>query len=35
VALGSLDALDAAVTLPQLRLPAVLADLGPVLAGQR
>jgi DNA-binding MarR family transcriptional regulator len=34
VALGSLDALDAAVTLPQLRLLAVLADLGPVPSGQ-
>jgi DNA-binding MarR family transcriptional regulator len=34
VALRSLDALDAAVTLPQLRLLAVLADLGPVPTGQ-
>ena len=34
VALRSLDALDAAVTLPQFRLLAVLADLGPVPSGQ-
>jgi DNA-binding MarR family transcriptional regulator len=34
VALGSLDALDSAVTLPQFRLLAVLADLGPVPSGQ-
>lgn len=34
VALRSLDALDSAVTLPQLRLLAVLADLGPVPSGQ-
>ena len=34
VALRSLDALDAAVTLPQFRLLAVLADLGPVPTGQ-
>jgi DNA-binding MarR family transcriptional regulator len=34
VALRSLDVLDAAVTLPQLRLLAVLADLGPVPSGQ-
>jgi len=34
VALGSLDVLDPAVTLPQFRLLAVLADLGPVPSGQ-
>ena len=34
VALRSLDALDAAVTLPQFRLLAVLADLGPVPTGK-
>ena len=34
VALRSLDTLDAAVTLPQFRLLAVLADLGPVPSGQ-
>ncbi len=34
VALRSLDALDAAVTLPQFRLLAVLADLGLVPSGQ-
>jgi DNA-binding MarR family transcriptional regulator len=34
VALRSVDALDAAVTLPQFRLLAVLADLGPVPSGQ-
>jgi len=34
VALRSLDALDSAVTLPQFRLLAVLADLGPVPSGQ-
>jgi DNA-binding MarR family transcriptional regulator len=34
IALRSLDALDAAVTLPQFRLLAVLADLGPVPSGQ-
>ena len=34
VALRSLDALDSAVTLPQLRLLAVLADLGSVPSGQ-
>jgi DNA-binding MarR family transcriptional regulator len=34
VALRSLDALDDAVTLPQFRLLAVLADLGPVPTGQ-
>src|SRR6201996_7685451 len=34
VALRSLDALDAAVTLPQFRLLAILADLGPVPSGQ-
>jgi DNA-binding MarR family transcriptional regulator len=34
VALRSLDALDAAVTLPQFRLLAVLADLGPVPSGR-
>lgn len=34
VALRSLGALDSAVTLPQLRLLAVLADLGPVPSGQ-
>jgi DNA-binding MarR family transcriptional regulator len=34
VALRSLDALDSAVTLPQFRLLAVLADLGPVPTGQ-
>ena len=34
VALRSLDALDAAVTLPQFRLLNVLADLGPVPSGQ-
>ena len=34
VALRSLDALDAAVTLPQFRLLAVLADLGPVPTGR-
>jgi DNA-binding MarR family transcriptional regulator len=34
VALRSLDALDDAVTLPQFRLLAVLADLGPVPSGQ-
>jgi len=34
VALRSLDALDAAVTLPQFRLLAVLADQGPVPSGQ-
>src|ERR1700761_2134044 len=33
VALRSLDVLDAAVTLPQFRLLAVLADLGPVPSG--
>lgn len=34
VALRSLDALDSAVTLPQFRLLAVIADLGPVPTGQ-
>jgi DNA-binding MarR family transcriptional regulator len=34
VALRSVDVLDAAVTLPQFRLLAVLADLGPVPTGQ-
>ena len=34
VALRSLDVLDAAVTLPQFRLLAILADLGPVPSGQ-
>lgn len=34
VALRSLDVLEAAVTLPQFRLLAVLADLGPVPSGQ-
>ena len=34
VALRSLDALDSAVTLPQFRLLAVLADLGPAPSGQ-
>ena len=34
VALRSMDALDGAVTLPQFRLLAVLADLGPVPSGQ-
>jgi DNA-binding MarR family transcriptional regulator len=34
VALRSLEALDSAVTLPQFRLLAVLADLGPVPSGQ-
>jgi DNA-binding MarR family transcriptional regulator len=34
VALRSLDVLDAAVTLPQFRLLAVLAELGPVPSGQ-
>jgi DNA-binding MarR family transcriptional regulator len=34
VALRSLDSLGAAVTLPQFRLLAVLADLGPVPSGQ-
>src|SRR5487761_1731190 len=34
VALRSLDALDSAVTLPQFRLLAVLADLGPVPSGR-
>ncbi len=34
VALGSIDALDSAVTLPQFRLLAVLADLGPAPSGQ-
>jgi DNA-binding MarR family transcriptional regulator len=34
VALRSMDVLDAAVTLPQFRLLAVLADLGPVPSGQ-
>jgi DNA-binding MarR family transcriptional regulator len=34
VALRSLDVLDAAVTLPQFRLLAVLADLGPVPSGR-
>jgi DNA-binding MarR family transcriptional regulator len=34
VALRSLDALDSAVTLPQFRLLAVLADLGPMPSGQ-
>ena len=34
VALRSLDVLDSAVTLPQFRLLAVLADLGPVPSGQ-
>ena len=34
VALRSLEVLDAAVTLPQFRLLAVLADLGPVPSGQ-
>jgi DNA-binding MarR family transcriptional regulator len=34
MALRSLDVLDAAVTLPQFRLLAVLADLGPVPSGQ-
>jgi DNA-binding MarR family transcriptional regulator len=34
VALRSVDVLDAAVTLPQFRLLAVLADLGPVPSGQ-
>jgi DNA-binding MarR family transcriptional regulator len=33
VALGSLEVLDDAVTLPQFRLLAVLADLGPVASG--
>ena len=35
VALRSLDVLDSAVTLPQFRLLAVLADLGPVASGGR
>jgi DNA-binding MarR family transcriptional regulator len=34
VALRSLDALDSAVTLPQFRLLAVIADLGPVPTGR-
>jgi DNA-binding MarR family transcriptional regulator len=34
VALQSVDALDGAVSLPQLRLLAVLADLGPARSGQ-
>jgi DNA-binding MarR family transcriptional regulator len=34
VALRSMDALDSAVTLPQFRLLAVLADLGPVPSGR-
>ena len=34
VALRSLDVLDSAVTLPQFRLLAVVADLGPVPSGQ-
>ncbi len=34
IALRSLEALDAAVTLPQFRMLAVLADLGPVPSGQ-
>lgn len=34
VALRSMDALDGAVTLPQFRLLAVLADLGPVPSGR-
>jgi DNA-binding MarR family transcriptional regulator len=34
VALRSVEVLDAAVTLPQFRLLAVLADLGPVASGQ-
>ena len=34
VALRSLEALDSAATLPQFRLLAVLADLGPVPSGQ-
>ena len=34
MALRSLDALDSAVTLPQFRLLAVLADLGPMPSGQ-
>jgi DNA-binding MarR family transcriptional regulator len=34
VALRSLDVLDSAVTLPQFRLLAVLADLGPVASGR-
>src|ERR1700744_2617493 len=34
VALRSLDVLDSAVTLPQFRLLAVLADLGPVPSGR-
>src|ERR1700678_932622 len=34
VALRSLDVLDSAVTLPQFRLLAVLADLGPTPSGQ-
>ena len=34
VALRSLDVLDSAVTLPQFRLLAVLADVGPVPSGQ-
>jgi DNA-binding MarR family transcriptional regulator len=34
VALRSMDVLDSAVTLPQFRLLAVLADLGPVPSGQ-
>jgi DNA-binding MarR family transcriptional regulator len=34
VALRSLDVLDSAVTLPQFRLLAVLADLGPLPSGQ-
>jgi DNA-binding MarR family transcriptional regulator len=34
VALRSLEALDSAVTLPQFRLLAVLADLGPAASGQ-
>jgi len=34
VALRSLDVLDSAVTLPQFRLLAVIADLGPVPSGQ-
>jgi DNA-binding MarR family transcriptional regulator len=34
VALRSVDVLDAAVTLPQFRLLAVIADLGPVPSGQ-
>ena len=34
VALRSLDVLDSAVTLPQFRLLAVLADLGPAPSGR-